>query len=668
MKNLTRREFISKSIKTGAVLSMLPVIYSCSGSKTSVSFSKKIVILGIDGMDPGLLEQFMKAGLMPNFKRLAESGGFKKLRSSIPPQSPVAWSEFAVGAPASVHGIFDFIHRDPGSMQPYFSTSRVADSENTLSIGNWEIPLTGGAAEQLRKGTPFWEYLGDAGIPATIFKMPGEFPVKKQGVNCVSGMGTPDLLGSYGMFSFYTTKPPANYQEITGGEIFPVKIINNKIETALTGPANSFKKKRPSIKLPFTVYIDPQNEVVKVKIQNHELIMRTGEWSRWIQLSFDYLPLFASVKGICKIYIKQIRPDFEMYISPVNIDPTDQALPVTAPENFGQELVNNAGYFSTKGLPADTKALSYGVLSDNEYLQTSNDILEESKRILNYELEKLKARTSGLLFYYFSNLDQDSHMFWRAIENDNPLYTKRLGSEFSGVIKQLYIEMDKILGGISKSFNINDKNFRLIILSDHGFAPFNRCVNLNTWLFKNNYVSFYNGRFKEGGKFFQNVDWAKTEAYGLGINSLYINKKGREKYGIVPESESERLMEKIRKELLLLEDPASGEKAVSNIWLGKEIYGHNDNTTPDMIIGWNRGFRASWETILGEFTRDVFSDNTDKWSGDHCIDPAHVPAVLLSNRRIENENPSLPDVTATILAECGIPIPGHITGKPIYEI
>jgi hypothetical protein len=481
-------------------------------------------------------------------------------------------------------------------------------------------------------------------------------------------MGTPDILGSYGTFSFFTSCPPDDYKKITGVKVFPVKINNNKIVAELTGPVNTLKKNKAKIKIPFVVWRDPKNEVVKIKLQNHELIMKIGEWSNWIQLSFDYIPYVNSVKGICKIYIKQIHPDFEMYVSPINIDPSDQSLPVTCPADFGRELVQNVGWFGTKGLPADTKALSYGVLSDDEYLQLSWQILAENKRLMKYELSKLKSQSSGVLFFYFSNLDQDSHMFWRAIDNKHPLYTPEVGQEYHSIIKKLYIEMDNILGDVYKAFNTRDENFRLIIMSDHGFAPFYRCVNLNTWLLNNGYVSLIDPGLQSRGTFFDNVDWSETKAYGLGINALYINKRGRERYGFIHEIEAPHLLAKLKGELLELKDPLSGLNAVSNVWIGKELYNRDDDKVPDIVIGWNRGYRASWDTILGGFPHEVFVDNDDKWSGDHCIDPLHVPAVLLSNKKISLQKPSLPDVTATILAECNISIPKHMTGEPLYKI
>ena len=540
------------------------------------------------------------------------------------------------------------------------------EASNALQLGDWNIPLSGGTIKKLREGRPFWEYLGDAGIPTTVVRMPGDFPATGKRTRSVSGMGTPDILGSYGTFSFFTSSPSDNDKDVSGGNIFPLDIKDNKVMGELLGPVNSLRKGKPNIKIPFVVWRDPKNGVAKLTLQNHELIMKAGEWSDWVQLSFDLVPHLKSEKGICKFYIKQIHPHFQMYVSPINIDPSDSVLPVTSPAGLGEELVQNVGLFGTKGLPADTKALSYGILSEDEYIEMSRQIFDESKHLMQYELKRLNLQQCGVFFSYFSNLDQDSHMFWRALDKDHPLYTPTLYQRYHHVIRDLYIEMDTVLGEVYQTFDITDKNFSLIVMSDHGFAPFYRSVNLNTWLLNNAYISFIGGRSSGPGTFFENVDWSKTRAYGLGINALYVNKRGRERYGTVSQDEYWPLMTRLKADLLELKDPLSGMNAVSNVWIGKEIYNRDDDKVPDLIVGWNKGFRASWETILGGFTQEVFVDNDDKWSGDHCIDRMHVPAVLMSNKKIKIQKPTLPDVTATILAECNIPIPEQMTGNPVY--
>jgi Uncharacterized conserved protein len=269
-----------------------------------------MIILGVDGLDPDLLTKFMAEGKMPNFARLAQEGSFERLTTSIPPQSPVAWSNLITGMNAGGHGIFDFIHRDPKTFQLYFSTSRVEAPKHNLHFGNWVVPLGSGTAEQLRHGKAFWEILDDHHVPNYIYRMPANFPPIGAKGKTLSGMGTPDLRGSYGTFSFYTDDPAAAIGATEGGEVLQVEVKDNRVTTNLIGPDNSFRKNSPPATEPFTVDVDPLESVARINVQNQQFVLKEGEWSGWIPVEFQLMPLIGNVKGICRFYLKQTHPVF----------------------------------------------------------------------------------------------------------------------------------------------------------------------------------------------------------------------------------------------------------------------------------------------------------------------------------------------------------------------
>ena len=102
----------------------------------------RLIVLGIDGMDPQLLRRYMGEGVLPNLSKLAGMGGFIELGTSIPPQSPVAWSNFITGMDSGGHGIFDFIGLDRKTLIPYLSIARVEKPKREpLKLGQWRIPL-----------------------------------------------------------------------------------------------------------------------------------------------------------------------------------------------------------------------------------------------------------------------------------------------------------------------------------------------------------------------------------------------------------------------------------------------------------------------------------------------------------------------------------------------
>lgn len=638
---------------------MLP---SCRSSRASWHGGQRLIILGIDGMDPQLLQQFMREGKMPNFTKLAAMGDFRPLTTSIPPQSPVAWSNLITGMNAGGHGIFDFIHRDPKTMELYFSASKVEGPKHSISVGRWTIPLGGGSAEQLRQGKAFWQILDEHGIPNSIFRIPSNFPPVSAKGETLSGMGTPDLRGTYGTFTFYTDDPTATTGAVEGGQIIPVQVENSRVTAKLIGPDNTFRKGAPPATESFTVSVDPVEGVARITVQDHEFVLKEGEWSGWVPVQFQLIPFFGNVKGMCRFYLKQTHPRFQLYVSPINIDPADPALPISTPSSYSRLLSDETGEFHTQGIAEDTKALSDGVLDDNEFLQQSRTVLAEHRRIFDAEFPKFK---DGVFFFYFSSLDLNSHMFWRLMDAKHPEYDAGMAAQNGAAIEGFYQQMDQVLGEVLPRL---DERTTLLVLSDHGFAPYNRSFNLNTWLLHNGYIKLKAGASADSDEPFASVDWTQTRAYGLGLNGLYINLKGRESHGIVEPGAADKLLSEIRGKLLAVKDDKANLLVITRVSLASEVYqGPYSHSGPDMLVGYNRGYRAGWKTILGGFPTDELEDNGNPWSGDHCMDYALVPGVLLSNRKISLASPALTDIAPTILGQFGINKADGMMGQSVLQ-
>ncbi len=637
------------------------LLLSCERARGGAAASQKLIILGIDGMDPDLLNKFVAEGKMPNFARLAAEGSYRRLTTSIPPQSPVAWSNLITGMNAGGHGIFDFIHRDPKTFQLYFSTSRVEGPKHSLHVGSWVIPLGSGSAEQLRQGKAFWEILDKHSVPNYVYRIPANFPPITAKGETLSGMGTPDLRGTYGTFTFYTDDPTAVAGAVEGGEVVQVEVQNNRVTSHLIGPDNTFRKNVAPATEPFTVDIDPLEPVARVAFQNQQLVLKEGEWSGWMPVEFQLMPLIGHVKGICRFYLKQAHPRFQLYVSPINIDPANPALPISTPASYSRTLEEQIGEFHTQGIAEDTKALSDGVLDDNEYLEQSRTVLTEHRRAFDAEFPKFQR---GLFFFYFSSLDLNAHMLWRLTDPQHPGYDAALASRYGSALEEFYEQIDQVLGEVLPRL---DENTTLLVLSDHGFAPYRHSFNLNTWLLQNGYITLKDGTSGDSNEPFAGVDWSRTRAYGLGLNGLYLNLKGREREGIVEAAQADSLLGEIRQKLLEVRDPKDNAPVITRIDLASEVYqGPYARSGPDALVGYNRGYRAGWKTILGAFPPDLLEDNTNPWSGDHCMDYTLVPGVLLSNRKIEAQTPALTDIAPTILAEFGIAKTKDMMGHSVF--
>ena len=600
---------------------------------------------------------------MPNFATLAQRGSFKRLTSSIPPQSPVAWSNMITGMNAGGHGLFDFIHRDPKTLALYFSASRVEAPKHSIHLGSWVIPLGSGSAEQLRRGKAFWEILDDHGIPNSVFRIPANFPPVPAKGETLSGMGTPDLRGTYGTFSFYTDDPTAVAGAVEGGQVIPVQVENSQVISKLIGPDNSFRKGSPAATEPFSVAVDPLESVARVAVQDHEFVLREGEWSNWVKIEFQLIPFFGNVKGMCRFYLKQAHPRFQLYVSPINIDPANPALPISTPSSYSRFLSEEVGEFYTQGIAEDTKALSDGVLDDKEFLEQSRTVLAEHRRIFDLQFPKFQK---GVFFFYFSSLDLNSHMLWRLIDPEHPAYDATLASQYGSVLQDFYQQMDQVLGEVLPKL---DEHTTLLVLSDHGFAPYRRSFNLNTWLLNNGYITLKSDANPDDNEPLANVDWSKTRAYGLGLNGLYLNMHARERQGIVtPGAEADALLKEIREKLLAVRDPINNLPVITRVDFAADAYqGPYAHDGPDALVGYNRGYRAGWKTILGAFPPEILEDNTNPWSGDHCMDYTLVPGVLLSNRDIAAATPALTDIAPTILAEFGIAKPKDMMGQSVFQ-
>ncbi|MFH1845447.1 MAG: alkaline phosphatase family protein [bacterium] len=606
---------------------------------------RKVICLGLDGMDPLLLQRFVDEGVLPTFARLMAEGDFRVFGTSTPPQSPVAWSNFITGQDPGGHGIFDFIHRDPVTLTPFLSISEAKAPSEFWQLAGWKYPRDGGEISLLRQGRAFWEYLAEAGIDVTMFKVPSNFPPVECDARSLSGMGTPDILGTYGIFSYYTDDPPANL-DIGGGRIIPVTVADGRFSADILGPVNSYREGDPESAVTFSAVVDQVNPAVLFRVDDTSFILQEGEWSDWITLHYVMIPGLKDVTGTCRFLLKSVRP-FRLYVTPVQIDPANPEMPICTPPEYSRELVDKTGLYYTQGLPDDTKALDEGIFDDGDYVSQADLVLEERLHQFHYELARFRGLDSGFLFFYFNSLDQNSHMFWRNMDPESPLHAAA-GGLYPDRIRDMYIAMDEVL---AESVANLEKNTTLFAISDHGFAPFHRNFHVNSWLRENGYLAVKQGVRPETVAYLSGIDWQRTRAYAFGINGLYVNLRGRERYGSVSRGvEREELLDELVAKLEAVVDHENGRPVIRHAYrCDKEYRGPHAADGPDLILGYYRGFRGSNDSALGRINESVFDDNRNKWSGCHCMAADEVPGILVCNRKLAVADPNLLDMAPTFL-------------------
>ena len=609
---------------------------------------RRVIVLGIDGLDYHLVRELIGQGRLPHLAKLGEGGRFTPLATTTPPLSPVAWSTFLTGLDPGAHGIFDFIHRHPETIESFLSTSRTVPPGRMLTLGRWQFPLAGGRVELLRHGTPFWEALEARGIETTIVRMPANFPPSGTATRELSGMGTPDMLGTYGIFTLFTSRPEVfERQNVSGGTIMPIDVIDGVARGALEGPPNPYLVTPSPTTVAFEAHVDQAKSAVQIVLGGQSQVLRVGEWGDWLPVELPLAPM-STLPGEVRFLLKRLQPYFELYASPINLDPFAPALPISTPEDYAAELASAEGRFYTQGMPEDTRGMNAGALEADELLAQARITADENLRQFDYVLDGFR---DGLLFYYFGHVDQVSHMMWRAMDPGHPAYTAA-DEKYRDVVAALYAQMDGVVGRTVAALGPDDL---LVVMSDHGFAPWRRAMNLNSWLRDAGYLAVTNARAGTSPGL-AGVDWTRTRAYAVGLNGLYVNTQGREGKGIVPAGEREALAREIAGRLEAAIDPSTGQAAVTRAFVREQVYpGHAHlDLSPDLVVGFARGTRVSSDSALGIVAAEVFSDNREAWSGDHSMDPDHVPGVLFTSRPLKVPAPGLQQLAGSILAEFGV--------------
>lgn len=652
---------------------------------------ERVIVLGIDGCDPDIMREVLAETpeLVPNFKKLAdEGGGVLDLGTSTPPQSPVAWSNFITGRNPGGHGVYDFIHRNPETY--FFAPSTVTEGGEPWKLpGGWELPNPfAGGGESNRSGVAWWTLLGENGVPADVWRMPINFPVEPGRGVSFPGMMTPAVDSAYGEMTLLSTEPAIE----EGEKVIRVTERNGIIRGAhLPGPGNPLKPHDPRMRAPLDVYLDYEAGAAVVDTGGGPIVLVPGQWSEFTTVTFEPFPMgMMAAGGIVRFYLRSIEPEFELYASPVNVDPHAPLSPVSFPDDAAADLADDIGPYYTQGMAEDVNALKKGALTDEEFMQQATLVYEERGEMLDVALDRYLANDEGgVLFFYYSSVDLAGHMMWRHSDPDHPHHdpefaardsshwTGREGTRWKSVIKDLYVKMDPVLGKIR---NRVGEDTLILVMSDHGFAPYRRKFSLNTWLLEEGYLVLKEGAEREAPEGTQEagkvyvalaVDWEKTRAFGMGFNGLYLNQEGRESQGIVsPGAEAEALLREIKMKLEGLRDSErGGTPVVLSADLASEVYqGERLSESPDIVVGYNSGYGNSDQASEGRIPHAVLSDNLGgTFNGSHLMDPSVVSGILITNGEVELADPRLEDLTAEILKRYDVrPSPGMV-GRPVLR-
>ena len=613
----------------------------------------KVIVVGLDGLDPGITEALLDRGELPNLASLRARGGYARVATTTPAQTPVAWSTFATGTNPGGHGVFDFLGRDP-------KTYRLDLALNRYERKNAFLPPK---VVNLRRGVPFWSHLSDAGVASTVLRCPCTYPPDPVRGRLLAGMGVPDLRGGFGTSTFYTT---AGGVEVGEGEAV-VRIAvdaDGAVSTHLIGPRNPKTGEGARLGLAVTPEPDGRRARLRVESAPADLELTPGRWSGWLEVGFK-VGLLRSVRGLVRFYLGGLGPDFALYASPVNFAPTAPLFPISTPENYAADLAGELGPYYTTGMVEDHAGLANGRFDESAFLDQCETAWREREAMLRLALDR---RGDGFVYCLFDTPDRVQHMLWRFREPDHPANRGAPPRpELARALEDQYRRGDAVVGEV---LGRADDRTLVVALSDHGFGSFRRGFNVNTWLYERGLLALKDGLSPgdEAGDLLAGVDWDRTKAYALGLSGIYLNLRGREGRGTVAPSEAEGLKAEIARGLAGLRDPGTGAVAVRAARPRGEVYsGPFAHESPDLMLLCGPGYRLSWGTSLGGVPAGVFEDNLKRWAGDHIVDPSLVPGVLFMNRPFRGAGARLEDLAPTVLDALGVPKGPAMEGESLLS-
>jgi predicted AlkP superfamily phosphohydrolase/phosphomutase len=557
----------------------------------------KTLILGFDSFDPAVFEEMAGQNRLPNLEKFSQKGGYSRLAVCSPPQTEVSWTSIATGTDPGGHGIFDFVHRDPATYTPYVSI----------------LPMRKGAmGEQFvppYTAKTFFEEAADLGYPATALWWPAMFPARPAvPVNTLPGLGTPDIRGQLGVGTLLTTEDV---------ELKKTSVIRwsgsgkDRFSASMPGPQTAGRDGPRTISLPIDLEVIDQHSA-RLTFDRQQLDLRLGEWSPIMELRFKS-GMLLNVHAITRFIATCLNGRIRVYALPLQIHPLHTPWHYASSNSFAKKLWNDVGPYLTLGWPQDTTGLEDGCITDDQFLDLCQSIFQQRIRMLYYLMDEFQE---GVLAGIFDDLDRVQHMFFH----------NRMD-----VVQDWYQRLDGFVGDVSARVEQWPGKHRYLILSDHGFSRFGKKVHLNRWLLDQGYLFA-----KNGGSDLSRVDWSRTTAYAVGLNSLYLNVAGREGQGIVSAEAVENLLGEIKGKLLDWRD-ADQTPIVQKVRLKHETYsGPYTRLGPDLVVGYAPGYRASAETGLGKIPGLALETNTDHWGADHCMDSDVVPGVIFANRDLRD--------------------------------
>ena len=604
---------------------------------TAAPQGPRLVVLGVEGLDPRLLDDLVARGRVPNLARLHRSD----LETTIPSDPATAWSSFATGMSPAGHGILGDVMRSPASY-------------------DLAAPCLGDPRAE-RLGEPFWSAAARGGKRVRVLRAPYSCPPStKDGAEVLGGAGTPDIGGGPG--AYLLVRPAAaaaGSRPPPGGLLVPAGPRSGGGWSAIIeGPEQGGTGTSAAITLSWTGEAGEEDRVLLVEGGRQAVRAAPGKWSDWIELAFEGSG--KKVTGITRILPLTGGPGLEAVLEPVSADPYAPVVPLSSPRYYAGFLADRYGRFRTTGSLVDEHAFAAGRIGPAALLNQTYASWEQSERMT---LGELGRGGWDLLVSVMPQMGPAVRVLARAGDDRLPAGDASLEADYGENLEKLYLRLDGLVGEIMKGLTASD---RLIVVGVRGVRPVRRELNLTTWLVSEGHTALARKARSSSRDGYADVDWERTGAYAAGAGAVYLNLAGREPRGAVqPGSQAQELLDDIREGLLALRDGSS--PVVKEVVVGAEAFsGPALDRAPDLLVVLHAGYAFGPACRLGAVPAAVLQDSARPWiPASDGGDPADAGGVLLATLPPRGD-PSVVDLAPTVLGFFKVKPPPTCTGRDLW--
>lgn len=677
--------------------------------KANKVLSDKIMVLGIDGLDPRYTKKMVDAGKMPNFKKLIERGAQMEdltMLGGCAPVTPPGWATLSTGAYSYTHGICQFFGFDQEGMESkyYNLDSRIckaeqawncfaeaglktcvfhwpgaswpptSDSENLFVIDG-TVPGTPGMAAYYVEGNFFYGANASVTVPEYI---PG---VENVDMPCVVEKLPEGLAESDGLEDVSSKADVAKGVAITN-DLQPLSLVRDLNEGwgIRQGRMQQYYDAEKSYLRPAEGWANaPEGALEFVLLLSNSLIRRYGLMLKNEDGKYDRIAIYKSKKDVepmCVIKNKEFYRDFidegyrndkkvlcsrDIYAMEIAEDGSNLRLyfsscaaidddSVIHPKWLHKELMENVG-------PYPPTAQFYGQNEEHQLIQMLcwEHTADWYVKAIDYLIEKQDMQ---IFFSHWHGCDLMVHTFIRYLKDQG--YNQVSEDHVEGWMERVYDLCDRYIGSF---LHYLDEGWTIMVTSDHALVcpeheppAIGDMCGINVGLMEE---LGYTVLKEENGK--KVIDWSKTRAIAEQGGNIWINLKGRSPHGIVDPEDKYELEEQIITDLYGYKHPVTGKRVLAVALRNKDavFFGYGGPTAGDIFTANAEGYNF---------------DHTDGLATNYGVRGTSLSPIFIAagkglkegytcKRRIRQV-----DLAPTMCALAGVRFPADCEGSPIYQI